>query len=132
MGLDNGIVLRRKDNQEFELPLSCCNKYENSIELCYWRKCYGIRNAIINKLHLSKEGGNYVVDIEDVPAIIRILKHFVDKDIWENEGESIWDYVEDDMKDTLIDDIIVLSKLIDWIKGNPNKDDYVLYFYDSY
>lgn len=42
---------------------------------------------------------------------------------------SIWDYVEDDMRDYLIDDIIVLSKLIDWIKGNPNKDDYVLYFF---
>ena len=130
MGLDNGIVLRRKDNQEFELPLSCCNKYENSIELCYWRKCYGIRNRIIDKLHLPKDGGEYIMDIEDIYAIIRILKHFVDKDIWENEGESIWDYVEDAMN--LIDDIIVLSKLIDWIKGNPNKDDYVLYFYDSY
>ena len=56
-----------------------------------------------------------------------VLKHQVDG---ENLGR--FRYVEDDMRDYLIDDIIVLSKLIDWIKGNPNKDDYVLYFYDSY
>lgn len=124
MGLDNGIRLRRKDDKEVETPFG--------EELCYWRKCWGLRNAIVAKLHLNKEGGYSILQKEDIVAIARIIIHFIDKDIWEEEGDSIWDYEEDDMREKLINNIIAIYRALDWLDNQADKEKYELQFYDSW
>ena len=129
MGLDNGIVLRRKDNQEFELPLSCCNKYENSIELCYWRKCYGIRNAILRVVDTQVTNEyKYPVTLDNIDNVIKAFKHFLHKDTWVYEGNTIWDWDKYTRRNQARN-LVGLYRLKCWLKKHPED---TAYFYDSY
>ena len=54
MGLDNGIIVKNKYKELLEeLGPDNWGKYkskdDDDYDLCYWRKCWGIRNAIIKK-----------------------------------------------------------------------------------
>lgn len=77
MGLDNGIILRDVNPKDLTINklINLDNLGDTSVEICYWRKCWGIRNAIIEKLHLN-DGGESKLDIEDIPVIIKILFDF--------------------------------------------------------
>lgn len=133
MGLDNGIRMRNVTKEQvMEIPdFIICEKYLDKetntydIELAYWRKCWGIRNAIINKLHM---GGNYYypIDREDIPAIIRILYPFLSKEYWDEESDSIWEF--DEQIDTMIQIIINLKWLYSFMENNNIKVE----FYDSF
>ena len=102
-------------------------KDDNDYDLCYWRKCWGIRNAIIRKFHFSDDGGEYKLDLEDIPVIIRILEGFCNSDTWENEGDSIWEY--NDYIDNLITQIVNLKLFYKYWKNHPDLE---VLFYDSY
>ena len=58
---------------------------------------------------------------------LTIFFHFLDKEVWEEEGESIWEYEE--VKERLQNDIVNLVLMIPFMKENP---DVYLEFYDSY
>jgi hypothetical protein len=98
--------------------------------IAYWRKCWGIRGAILYVLdpqNKKSDQARHPIELEDIPAIIRALKPFLSKDYWENEAESIWEYEEyfDNMYEILIK--------LEWLKQNWNNLQIKeVYFYDSY
>jgi hypothetical protein len=127
MGLDNGIILKCSDEIFKKIPYYDTDEIGNEDKhLAYWRKCYGIRKAILNKLH-GKDGGDTPIEVEDIPAIIRVLKPFLSRDYWEENADSIWEYEE--YFDNLYKILIRLEWLKEYLKDNPNVE---CYFYDSY
>lgn len=135
MGLDNGITIIVP--KQFIAKLGTwdsSNSTDESSEydICYWRKCWGIRRAILNVLDpegLKRQDGetNYPIEAEDVPAIIRALRPFFNENYWNEEAESIWTF--DEMFETLIDNVVNLQKLKELLESNPEVK---CEFYDSY
>ena len=67
--------------------------YENDgIEILYWRKNWGLRNAVVDNFSAVDENNCYYsIDTpQQVFKLIRIIVSFMDKEKWEEDGESIW------------------------------------------
>lgn len=128
MGLDNGIILRDVNSKELVVNklINLDNLGNTSVEICYWRKCWGIRNAIVEKLHLN-DGEESKLDVEDIPVIIKILFDFYGQTEWEEDADSIWEW--DEFKDTLRQQIFNLVWLYNYVLEHPNVE---VIFYDSY
>lgn len=128
MGLDNGI--RIKINKiEGKLPWFV--ELEPSfngkeIEVCYWRKCWGIRDEILKLCHFENQY-YYELESEDIPAIIRVLGNFMDREYWNERADSIWTYDEYLPQNT--HNILNLLWLKDYMDEHPEVE---CYFYDSY
>ena len=143
MGLDNGIILKVKnklDLEDWEVKPDYVHisfdewgtGWEEGkwyvYDICYWRKCWGLRGDILDILGGNDEGGYYEIDtpaqLEQIQdTIIDYLKH---PDMWEC---AIWSL--EDMAESLAFDIIRLSWLINYMwkhKGEP----FEIEFYDSY
>ena len=131
MGLDNGFRatgIMRKDIPDFvELP-SKWDLEDGSIEFAYYRKDWGLRDAILTVLHASRDGGSYRVDAEDFPAIFRAMTPFFSKEYWENNGDSIWEH-DEVFEYTLLQQIINLKWLHSYMVAHPEVE---CYFYDSF
>ena len=129
MGLDNGFIvtgLTLADIPSFvKLPFQ--TDYKNSIEIAYWRKCWGIRNVIFDKIHTVNQG-LAKIDAEDISVVIKILKHFCSKEIWEEEADSIWEF-EEIFEFSLLQQMLNLLWLQSYMKEHPEVE---CYFYDSY
>lgn len=135
MGLDNGIYVKsnkRKFTRK-DLPKGIIypfdKDYDESPEICYWRKCWGIRGAILD-LAGTRSEDLYYTDFEkpeDVISIIRVIVHFMIRKNWEDEGDSIWDYNE--ILPQLENQLVNLALIYSFMKENP---DVYLTFYDSY
>ena len=137
MGLDNGIyiksdkkIITREDLPEgFLFPFE--KDYDGNVEILYWRKNWGLRNAVIN--HFGWQAASedqYKFEIEtptQVLEFIEIIAFFLDEGTWENEGNSIWTYQE--IRKVLIENIINLALVYQLMLYNP---DVYLEFYDSY
>ena len=128
MGLDNGIEVKRNAYTEniqelkvFENPWD--KKYGYDFSICYWRKCWNIRNDILWSID-SRFDGQYEFELtfEDIGNIIVILMSYNE----ENWGNSIWEFEE--IKEHLQQDIKNLQILQDLMK----KYNLEVYFYDSY
>lgn len=133
MGLDNGIVLRRKDRQKIELPSFVKDMWESidtdgAVELAYWRKCWGIRDRIINLFGGENDNGHYNIDANKLLEIIKILNKFLHKEYWDEYADSIWEY--DEHIERSVEILINLS----WLSWYMLKeqDNIEVYFYDSY
>lgn len=128
MGLDNGIILRDVNPKELiaNKLIALDNLVDTSVEICYWRKCWGIRNAIVKKLHFN-DNEESKLDVEDIPVIIKILFDFYGQTEWEEDADSIWEW--DEFKDTLRQQIFNLMWLYDYMLEHPNAE---VIFYDSY
>lgn len=138
MGLDNGIRLKLpKVGDEFELPedfpteLDDYEKKEfkrsGEFHVAYWRKCWGIRAAIIGVLHMNADEYEHPVEADDLPALRRELTKFLKPDYWEENADSIWLY--DEYFDNMLDIIFNLKWLEKYLKEHPEAH---AYFYDSY
>lgn len=126
MGLDNGIILKISDEDYKQFPYYETNELgEEEKHIAYWRKCWSIRRDILHKIH-GEDGGETNLDPEDIPAIIKVLKPYLSKDVWE-ESETIWEY--DEYFDHMYEILIRLEYLKEYLKKNPNVK---CYFYDSY
>ena len=137
MGLDNGIYV--KSNKRIitreQLPNGIIypfNKdYEGDVEIAYWRKCWGLRDDIMNtfgwRTRSSDEWKFEISTPAQVIDLIELIAKWLDKERWEDEGDSIWEY--DDIKNMLIQNIINLSIIQSYMTINP---DVYLEFYDSY
>lgn len=135
MGLDNGIEVKRTEctNKFAELQqfnVTWDGNHEFDFEICAWRKCYNIRNMILDILKDTQEiDYEYPLTTEDIDNIIKGLQSF-NSNNWQKNGGSIWnwddeeypysEYIKDDIKD-----LQTLRKLMD-------KYDLEVYFYDSY
>ena len=129
MGLDNGLYAKGIK----KLPRKIRDNWEGidtngKIELAYWRKCWGIRNEILDALDVDRQGGGtYLVSREKLKEVIDVLKKFTNKEYWEDNADSIWEY--DEFKDNQKQNIKQLRWIYGHMKWHP---DVQLFFYDSY
>lgn len=136
MGLDNGICIKRNAYSESIKPLvkafekDWAKEYGYSFEVCYWRKCWNIRGAIIDILEMDidndVEVGLSEFNIEDIITFLKSLN----EDNWGDYGYSIWEFKgEDKFYKIIKQQIKNLKKLLKLMRKYP---DLQVYFYDSY
>ena len=100
-------------------------KYEYDFEICYWRKCWNVRNLISRCLGGIEDCGYTSIEREDIPKIISVLKS-LNADNWNDYGGSIWEWEEQEERNGYhIEDLEYLYMLM----GHHDMD---VYFYDSY
>ena len=134
MGLDNGIMVENVTNPKAIDILAKWqdpwNKDEVTYEICYWRKCYNIRTAILDICCEKSPGdGEYDLDISEVCAIKGYLESLNEK-IWDNKSlyrGSIWTWEEHEPQNQK--HIEALTDLIEAMKYDSGMR---VYFYDSY
>lgn len=130
MGLDNGIVIKDIDKIDLIIPKKIRNTYYLRGEVAYWRKCWGIREAILNVLNstgASWEEWEFEVNREQLKNIIVEMKKFTKRKYWEQYADSIWEY--DEFKYNQKRNIKALKWLYKCMGKNPEIE---VYFYDSY
>lgn len=130
MGLDNGFVmcnLNKKDVPNFATFWLRDYDEPDKAEVIYWRKCWGLRDVVLDVLHASNNDYRIPVEAEDIPAIIRVIKPFFNERYWEDVGDSIWTY--DEMFDNLVNSVLTLEWMKWYLEEHP---DVTCYFYDSY
>ena len=138
MGLDNGFLVksnRRKLTRE-DLPKIIQYPFESDYggepEIIYWRKCWGLRDVVLDLLDKRSKAddvcGIYVFENADqVFEVIKALLPWFDKEHWEEYSNSIWTYSE--MENTLKQNVCNLAAIYGFMLQNP---DVYLEFYDSY
>lgn len=138
MGLDNGFYVKSNKRQltREDLPAGIIYPFDKDYgdsapEIIYHRKDWGWRTDIMNSFGWRTSPlEDWLFNIEtpnDVLKLIEITASWLDKERWENEGNSIWEYEE--VRPTLIQDIANLAIIYGFMLQNP---DVYLEFYDSY
>lgn len=135
MGLDNSIQIKRNTStnsipelKQFELAYD--NKHQFDFEICYWRKCYNIRNMIMDVIESARDNDNSdILTTTDIEKIIHGLQSFNSAN-WQENGGSIWDWDDEEYpySEKIQRDIENLKNLQTLMK----KYDLEVYFYDSY
>lgn len=132
MGLDNGISINTKYRGE-NLNLPWYVEMGEFDDICYWRKCWGIRDDIVRLLHMDGKGGTCNLEAEDIPAIIRVIEKYITggQAYWDEAGHSIWEFSE--IKENLLQNV---GNLL-WLKEELERREAegitdFAYFYDSY
>ena len=131
MGLDNSIEIKRtpytdsiSELRQFNLDWD--NKHEYDFSVCYWRKCWNIRNGILDILgDRFSDQLRFHLNTENIDKIIAFLKS-LNKHNWNDDGGSIWTWEE--YKNHIKDDIKKLKMLRKLMK----KYDLKVVFIDSY
>ena len=137
MGLDNGVIVRsthRKLTRAMlpeELIYPFDKDYEDDgIEILYWRKNWGLRDAVVHTFP-TEDDNNYCYHLIETPQqvfkLIHIIVSFMNKETWEEDGNSIWDYEE--ILPILEQNVINLAIIAGFMQNNS---DVYLIFYDSY
>ena len=130
MGLDNGVLVKnvtRKDLPKLMRFPSDCDYIKGEVEICYWRKCWGLRNAFLHHRFLNSDPDQwqFKLSVDDVDylraLIVTYLKHPKDWD------DSIWEFSE--IKHNLRAQRWNLLLLHFWMKKHQDKE---VIFYDSY
>lgn len=138
MGLDNGIMLKLNIiDKRIKVPK--CFIHESwykpgEYEICYWRKCWGVRNKIITEVFNEKTySDKYEFEVmpDNVLKIIKVLKYYDNEKNWNNDNSTIWWYKENKIHKQIRKQIKCLKKLYSFLRKYP-KEDIVCYFYDSY
>lgn len=162
MGLDNGIILKLKSEKARKFYENFCeetglrwlgkkylNEYETEneieIEVCYWRKFWGLRNEYLYMNLLKDEDYYYYNTIEQIKAVYSALKKYTDKNYWyDNENNYIWDYYEylpiiyENLGNLKMVENLVREFLRNGFKLRSSEDEYSedtdieVYMYDSY
>lgn len=126
MGLDNGIIVKCDNMEEF---FDNCPSFVKTVfgdnEICYWRKCWGLRGEILGVLHSSDYKTK--IDKEDIPAILDVIKKYLNPDYWDYNANSIWSW--EDYFEHNVQQYINLSYLYDVWDDYPGM---TAEFYDSY
>ena len=137
IGLDNGFYVKsnkRTISREMlpniiDYPFD--TDYNNEVEIVYWRKNWGLRNAVMNHFGwLTASEDQYKFEIDSpmqVLDLIEIIASFLNEETWEDEGNSIWSYKE--IRPVLIQNIVNLAAILTVMCENA---DVYLEFYDSY
>ena len=135
MGLDNGIQIKRNTStnsipelKQFELSYD--NKHQFDFEICYWRKCYNIRNMVMDVVEGARDNDNSdILTTTDIEKIIHGLQSFNSAN-WQENGGSIWDWDDEEYpySEKIQRDIENLKNL----QMLMEKYDLEVYFYYSY
>lgn len=138
MGLDNGIILKMNIlNKNIKVPKCFIHKewYEpGEYEVCYWRKCWGVRNKIITEVFNEEtypDKYEFEVMPDDVLKIIKVLKYYDNEKNWNDDNSTIWYYKEDEIHKQIKYNLKKLKRLYRFLKKYLNEDIHC-YFYDSY
>ena len=136
MGLDNGIRVRHREGKILRIPkkyydyiIDCLNHYE----IAYWRKCWGIRKAILETVIpedylYGYDSYDVFLDRKDIKKIIKLMNRFSMRYWWDRYADSIWEYDFNIKKRQ--QRIVRNLKFIYWyMLFDPNVE---VYFYDSY
>jgi hypothetical protein len=128
MGLDNGITchnIKIEDIPYWVKPPWDFDKYN---EIVYFRKHWGIRGEILEKLYYEKNNNSYsTIESEDIIPIVKILMKYLDKEYYEDNANSIWEYEE--AYDHIQQSIINLMWLKVYMESHPDVE---CVFYDSW
>jgi hypothetical protein len=138
MGLENGIILSCPDKYNTKilntiLDTEPCDK---SKEICYWKKCQGLRDDILTYLKFvypdRKDYCTLYLSSIDIFNIRQIIMSWQDKKKWNLEGNSIWSYK--DIKKKLRTDVERLTFILGMLEtiDKEEKNKFKIYFYDSY
>lgn len=133
MGLDNGVMLKVKKEQNYKKAYKLFehnNVWDEhgEVEVAYWRKCWGVRNAILAAVPNGEDEYHYPVTSENIDAIIKAFRHFLNKRTWTEEADSIWEW-DKYTRHNQAKNYVGLLRLRQWLKTHPEDE---AYFYDSY
>lgn len=134
MGLDNGIMVKNVTNPKSIDILAKWQDpfYEDEVvyEICYWRKCWNVRGAILDICHEnSPNDWERVLNISEVCEIKGYLESLNEK-IWDSDslyGGSIWTWEEHEPHNQTH-----IEALTDLIEAMQYDSGMRVYFYDSY
>lgn len=134
MGLDMGISVRRscrgfeRNYKWFEKFIETWEReYGYDVDICYWRKCYNIRDAIwgaIEKCHDNSESDT--LDVNDIDTIVEILCAFNEEN-WSDGSGSIWEW--EVIHPLLCKQTAALMELRELMVEDPEIE---IYYYESY
>lgn len=132
MGLDNGIVVKFKNEVE-NTPLYHEQwRPIKEYEVAYWRKCWNVREDLGEVFGtIGKEFYDTKLTPELLTAILSVLGSY-NADNWvANNGyfSSIWEW--DEISGTIAEQIANIKWLIDYWKEHPENIE-ECEFYDSY
>lgn len=129
IGLDNGVFLNKPTSViPFYVKVDSWASSEDSVEICYWRKCWGIRDEILSLFPEADSNDSCLkLTPEHIRAIRKIIRSFMNKEKWEEESNSIWTY--DEIRPRLIKHWVALWWLERYLRKNPDAE---AYFYDSW
>lgn len=139
MGLDNGLMcLNAPKTKEFQFLMDKYNK--NSIEICYWRKCWDFRNEIIEAgLGIGCDDKrweendttaleNFHLSIPQLEEFRNILAKYTDPEYVKEHNEySIWD--DDEIVSIMQNNLDRLDYFMTLMKKSSGLK---VCFYDSY
>lgn len=150
MGLDNEIYVRarRKIDAPQEIMWSgsdwynpstwdedsCDFKYDKEWyerSLCYWRKCYNIRNLMLESLSENSydgRGGSVFISVDELKTFYKKLYKLNSAKGWEDNDDSIWTYRE--MRATLDQHLLNIEWLINLCERSS--EEIMIEFIDSY
>lgn len=147
MGLDNGIILRHRNKEKIEKILpnyvnigiddyytdtNQKSKNDTLWDVCYWRKCWGLRDRILEVLKNKGSDDFEQYEFELMPDNLRAIRdilidYLTRPFLWDNENRSIWDFKN--MIDHLAQDVVNISWLINVLECDHKAS---AFFYDSY
>ena len=135
MGLDNGIMFKIKNKEKFGAIPSWFRREEwaekcnYDYEVLYWRRCWNVREAILNYLpNTHDDGGTFDMTTEQLEGIFDILEGLYSAENW-NDDESMRSWEE--IGEAYVENLKYARKVLAWLKTKP-ADSYQLYFYDTY
>lgn len=82
---------------------------------------------MVTEFHQKGECADIELSIDDLPKVIELLEQFLDRDCFENNADSPWEYEE--YLVYIIRDIENINALMLYMKTHPGV---TCYFYDSY
>ena len=138
MGLDNGITICSSKRKLTRSDLPTYFNYpfqqdytDGKVEICYARKCWGLRSDIIRHTDWDEVTENEcyyrIYNPNKIYGLIERVASWLDQKTWEEDGNSIWTY--DEIRPNLVKWIINLAFAIPLMELNP---ELYLEFYDSY
>lgn len=129
MGLDTRITIITKDiNNSYIDKFDYYRRSRESklIELCYWRGCKGLNDDIAKALNCPTNG-KVRFYLKDISTIGNILIDYYDKDYWDKNAKSIWEYYQ--YENSLKRNIENLKWLEKFLVESPETE---CYFSESY
>lgn len=141
MGLDNGIIVKAKTlrgSRFLEKYFSYLDKLGNGYELAYWRKCYNVRSKILEWVKNAYDAGEFELNLTDLVQVLDVMKYFLDKEHWYEEGGSIWTW-EEQLRN-IADVIYNVTKFVEYLEDGEgdlpedevSAEDFEILWYDSY
>lgn len=149
MGLDNGIRLRMSKELAARAPIWMFG-YLNDIEtlpsgetdgeICYWRKCWGYREAMANITDdRFNDNGDTELTLTDCEAFVTAVENSFYP--FDGDDEEVMPFDREsysacfDAREVVLNYLRMtyhLQAICNWLRDNANPDDYEIYFYDSY